>query len=198
MRQIYELLLVFGFASQLVCGQSFPSLMDYYGDAGFPNYGGGSPYLGGLDLQQNNPATIRRNMVKNAQGQIGSEQYTRSSKYRIGKNKDKCHIFVFDVIQESDGVAPQRFPMFPTRGTPISAKQWRTSRSMAIKLTGHFKICPAWASAGDIIACGDHVAVVTGTRKSVLADPDASPNGLIAETDFGFRKGQKCTCWRYV
>ena len=69
---------------------------------------------------------------------------------------------------------------------------------MAIRLTGHYKSCPAWAKAGDIIACGDHVGVVTGTRKSVLADPDGSPNGVIAETDFGFRKGQKCTCWRYV
>ena len=69
---------------------------------------------------------------------------------------------------------------------------------MFIRLTNHFKLCPAWANAGDIIACDDHVAVVTGTRSSVLADPDASPSGLIAESDFGFREGQKCTCWRYV
>ena len=90
-------------------GQSLSDLMDYYGGAGYPDYGGGGlPFLGGLQPQRENPAAIRRTMVQNAQGQIGSEQYARSSKYRIGKNKDKCHVFVFDVIQESEGVAPQK------------------------------------------------------------------------------------------
>ena len=97
---------------QLVFGQSLSSLMDYYG-GGFPDYGtGGFPYMGGLDTQQDNPAAIRQKMVQNAKGQIGSDRYTKSSRYRIGKNKDKCHIFVFDVIQESDGVAPQRYTHF--------------------------------------------------------------------------------------
>ena len=88
--------------------------------------------------------------------------------------------------------------MFAMRMSPISAKQWQQSSSMFIRLTEHFKICPAWASAGDIIACDGHVGIVTGARKTVLADPDANPSGLITETDFGFRKGQKCTCWRYI
>ena len=85
-----------------------------YGVGGYPDYGnyGGifNPYGG--DVQQD-PKVYLQAFVKNAQSMVGSDEYTYAGKYggrhKIGKKKDKCHVFVYDVITESGGKAPQKY-----------------------------------------------------------------------------------------
>ena len=84
------------------------------------------------------------------------------------------------------------------RKTPIGPKQWQRSASMFVMMSGHFKRCKGFKSPGDIIAYKDHVGIVTGARKTTMADPEANPSGLITETDWGFRPGQHPVCWRYT
>ena len=84
------------------------------------------------------------------------------------------------------------------RKTPIDAKQWQKSHSMFVVMSGHFKRCRGGKNPGDIIAYKNHVGIVTGIRKTTMADPEANPRGLITETDWGFRRGQRPTCWRYT
>ena len=69
---------------------------------------------------------------------------------------------------------------------------------MILAVTGHYKQCDSDPAPGDVIACKGHVGIVTGDKKTTLADPEGNPRGIINETDWGFRRGQKATCWRYT
>ena len=88
--------------------------------------------------------------------------------------------------------------MFPFSASPITAKIWQNQRSTIILLAGHFKKCTGRTAPGDIIAYKNHVGVVVESKKTVMADPEANPRGMINVTDWGFRKGQRPTCWRYA
>jgi hypothetical protein len=133
------------------------------------------------------PAKVRKKIVKNAKSHNGSTDWAYDvKKGRFAENSNKCNLFVDDVLQES-GIyipGPNGKLAIIGYGTPSTAGQWGDP---------NYGI-PGWQvvtspQAGDIVAYSTnnysdatgHVGIMISPTESI----SASTVGVVRITDFG-------------
>lgn len=108
---------------------------------------------------------------------------------------DTSNHFVEQVLSEA------RITLPTTSTGHITAKQWAAQRppSFALRIDPCWTPCTnlRWKQFGDILAMNGHVAIVTLYGETTSPSVDSTPRGIVQETTWGFRPGQRPTCWRY-
>ncbi|KAI0231762.1 MFS-type transporter SLC18B1 [Lamellibrachia satsuma] len=125
-----------------------------------------------------------------AKKEVGSTLWSFESSHGTGCDTNKCNTFVADMIERAGGSVPQRHVW---KKSPIGAREWENPKSTYLTGDPHWVLVTGTPKPGDIAAYGGHVGIVTGPDTTISATA-----ANIVENDWGFRKGQKPTFWRYV
>nr|XP_034306653.1 uncharacterized protein LOC117682674 [Crassostrea gigas] len=112
--------------------------------------------------------------------------------------KNKCNLFVYDVLNEAGAKAPNRKP---GKTSPIGANEWANPRSTYVKNTGCYRVVSfRQKRGGDIIAFGryktsGHVGIVSiGGEYISAGDYRVVEKSIPRNSSSIFRT----TVWRYT
>nr|XP_011451150.2 uncharacterized protein LOC105344934 [Crassostrea gigas] len=137
-----------------------------------------------------------------------ARNYRESSKWSVWSSwgwrvdffgKNKCNLFVYDVLNEAGAKAPNRKP---GKISPIGANEWANPRSTYVKNTGCYSVVSfGQKRRGDIIAFGryktsGHVGIV-----SLWGNYISAGRYRIVEKSIPNMNGTsiiRTTVWRYT
>ncbi|ELT94003.1 hypothetical protein CAPTEDRAFT_197774 [Capitella teleta] len=115
-------------------------------------------------------------IAKTADKYRSDTKWSVSSPHRVGIGKDKCNIFVAEVIEEAGATVPHRHWWW----SPIGAGEWGNPSSTYLTKDNCWTRVTS-PQNGDVAGGHGHVAIVTGSSQTTGATSD-----MIVKGNWGF------------
>jgi len=129
-----------------------------------------------------------------------NRQCEKNEHVYVTKGEPKCNLFVYEVLLASDidigtpnkcSLSRSYLKLRNKCDRPPLAADWYAGNVKQFKYIGNSN---GSYNPGDIITDGKHVGIVSGTGTTISA---STAKGIV-ENDWGFRKGQNCSIYRYI